>query len=63
MTSSINTTALFIDNEFARIPYSAATLQLNREIDMKRDTTPFSQMGSGKFRKLFDRHTAAFRRR
>nr|WKN38980.1 hypothetical protein K4G66_09725 [Tunicatimonas sp. TK19036] len=53
--------ALFVDQENVTIPYSAATLQLNSVI-MQRDTTPFSNIGSGKFRRLFNRHVPAFRR-
>nr|WKN35036.1 hypothetical protein K4G66_21905 [Tunicatimonas sp. TK19036] len=53
--------ATLIDTEFAHIPYSEATLQLNRKLAMKRDTTPFGQMGEGKFRRLFNRHTTAYR--
>ncbi|MEQ9438650.1 MAG: hypothetical protein RIG62_06360 [Cyclobacteriaceae bacterium] len=63
MNALIHTTpALFIDNEHANIPYSTATLQLNRNIEMKRNTTPYSHMESGKFRRLFNRHSTAFRR-
>ena len=64
MTTQVNTpNTLFIDTEFAAIPYSKATLQLNERLGMQRNTTPFSGMETGKFRRLFDRHTTAFRRR
>ena len=54
--------ATLVDTEFAHIPYSEATLQLNRRLAIQRDITPFSQMGEGKFRRLFNRHTTAYRR-
>ena len=59
--NNITQTSLFIDRENATIPYSAATIKLNEQL--ARDTTPFSTIGHGKFRKLFNRHTTAFRRR
>ncbi|MEM8968805.1 MAG: hypothetical protein AAGE93_20480 [Bacteroidota bacterium] len=58
--NNITPASLFVDRENATIPYSAATLELNQRI--ARGTTPFSEMGRGKFRKLFNRHTTAFRR-
>ena len=64
MTTLFNTPAsLLIDNEFASIPFSEATLDLNKKLGIRRNTTPFSGMETGKFRKLFDRHRTAFRRR
>ena len=64
MTTQVNTSAsLLIDAEFASISYSEATLQLQERLGMRRNTTPFSGMETGKFRKLFDRHRTAFRRR
>ena len=64
MTTQVNTpNTLFIDNEFAAIPYSKTTLQLNEQVGMQRNTTPFSGIGAGKFRRMFDRHATAFRRR
>ncbi|MEM6842675.1 MAG: hypothetical protein AAF632_10655 [Bacteroidota bacterium] len=64
MTTLVNTpSTLFIDSESAAIPYSEATLRLNEKLGMRRNTTPFSGMETGKFRKLFDRHRTAFRRR
>jgi hypothetical protein len=64
MTTQVNTSAsLFIDTEFTSIPYSGATLRLNERLGISRNTTPFSGMETGKFRKLFDRHRTAFRRR
>ena len=62
-TQVINSRNLLIDTEFAAIPYSEATIQFNRKLGMRRNSTPISQMESGKFRRLFDRHTTAFRRR
>ncbi|MEQ9441231.1 MAG: hypothetical protein RIG62_19465 [Cyclobacteriaceae bacterium] len=59
--SNINPASLFVDREYATIPYSAATLQLNETIAVRRDTTPFSSIGSGKFRRMFNRHAMAFR--
>ncbi len=64
MTTQVNAlNTLFIDTEFAAIPYSKTTLQLNAKLGMQRNTTPFSGMETGKFRRLFDRHVTAFRRR
>ncbi|MEM9831277.1 MAG: hypothetical protein AAF944_11615 [Bacteroidota bacterium] len=64
MTTQVNTPAsLLIDTEFAGIPYSEATQKLNERLGMRRNSTPFSGIESGKFRKLFNRHTTAFRRR
>ncbi|WKN43061.1 hypothetical protein [Tunicatimonas pelagia] len=64
MTTQVNNNpALLIDTEFAAIPYSESTLQLNERLGIRRSTTPFSGMETGKFRKLFNRHTTAFRRR
>lgn len=58
--NNITPASLFVDRENATIPYSAATVRLNERI--ARDATPFSNIGHGKFRKLFDRHVTAFRR-
>ncbi|WKN45944.1 hypothetical protein [Tunicatimonas pelagia] len=64
MTTQINIpNTLLIDTEFAAIPYSKATLELNEQLGIRRNTTPFSGMETGKFRRLFNRHTTAFRRR
>ncbi len=64
MITNINTsTNLFIDSEFATIPYSKATQKLNQRLGVQRNSTPFPGIESGKFRRLFDRHTTAFRRR
>ncbi|MEM9673292.1 MAG: hypothetical protein ACFB15_27325 [Cyclobacteriaceae bacterium] len=64
MTTQVHTpNSLFIDTEFASIPYSETTLRLNAKLGMQRNTTPFSGMETGKFRRLFDRHTTAYRRR
>ncbi len=64
MTTLVNTpSTLLIDTEFAAIPYSKDTLQLNEKLGMQRNTTPFSGIGTGKFRRVFDRHVTAFRRR
>ncbi|MGB3586670.1 MAG: hypothetical protein WBA23_09030 [Tunicatimonas sp.] len=64
MTTQINTpNTLLIDTEFAAIPYSKTTLQLNKQLGMQRNTTPFTEIGAGRFRRLFDRHVTAFRRR
>ncbi len=54
--------SLFVDQESATIPYSAATLRFNEPAVVRRDTIPFSSIGNGKFRRRFDRHVAAFRR-
>ncbi len=51
--------SLLVDRENATIPYSAETVHLNERI--ARGTVPFSKMGQGKFRKLFNRHTTAYR--
>ena len=59
--NNINSASLLVDQENAEIPYSAATLHLNKVV-MQRDTTPFSSISSGKFRRMFDRHVIAFRR-
>jgi len=52
--------SLLIDRENATIPYSTETIRLNERIN--RDVVPFSKIGQGKFRKLFNRHTTAYRR-
>ncbi len=62
MTTHIITLApkMFIDIETARIPYSQETLRLNEE-PVRRNAMPFSEMRVGKFRKLFNRHTLAYK--
>ena len=62
MTTQIITLSprLFIDIEGADISYSEATLQLN-QTEVKRSSIPFSEMKYSKFRKVFDRHTVAYR--
>ncbi len=50
----------FIDLEGAYIPYTEEISQQKQE-PIKRNSTPFSEMKSGKFRKLFNRHTIAYR--
>ena len=52
--------SLLIDSENATIPYSTETFRLNERIN--RGVVPFSKIGQGKFRRLFNRHTAAYRR-
>ncbi len=51
--------SLLVDRENATIPYSAETIRLNERI--ARGAVPFSKMSQGKFRKLFNRHTIAYR--
>ncbi|WKN30142.1 hypothetical protein PZB74_14345 [Porifericola rhodea] len=58
MTTVININPnLFLDVEGAYIATSPS-----KTVDVKRDVTPFSQLKSGKFRRLFNRHLTAFRR-
>lgn len=52
---------LFIDIEGADIPYRENALQINPEEKIKRSHSPFSEMKTGKFRKLFDRHILAYK--
>lgn len=52
--------SLLIDRENATIPYSTETVRLNERIN--RGAVPFSKIGQGKFRKLFNRHTATYLR-
>ncbi|WKN40639.1 hypothetical protein [Tunicatimonas pelagia] len=52
--------SLLVDQENVTIPYSAETVRLNERI--ARDTVPFSKIGHGRFRKLFNRHATAYRR-
>ncbi|MEK6478574.1 hypothetical protein WJR50_13605 [Catalinimonas sp. 4WD22] len=62
MTTVININPnLFIDIEGAFITTSKSTSPV-AEVSMKRDVTPFSQLKDGKFRRLFNRHSTAFRR-
>ena len=64
MTTIDNTrrVSLFVDQASAFIPYCEATLQLNERATVRRAAAPFSSIHQGKFRRLFDRHTVAFRR-
>lgn len=52
--------SLLIDIEGAHISHSEEVTQLNKDI-IKRSSTPFSKIRAGKFRKLFDRHTLAYK--
>ncbi len=64
MTTSIESTAhLLVDTEFATIPYSEATRQLNEQHAIPRSPVPISRIETGKFRRLFNRHLTAFQRR
>ncbi|MGB3777880.1 MAG: hypothetical protein WA960_05950 [Tunicatimonas sp.] len=56
------TESLFVDQPNVTIPYREETLVLNQLLATGRNARPFSDMGRGKFRRLFNRHTAAFRR-
>lgn len=51
---------LLIDIEGAYISYSQETRVLNKE-SLQRSSLPFSEIKKGKFRKLFDRHTLAYK--
>lgn len=62
MTTVININPnLFIDLEGAFITTSQSPME-KEEVKMKRDVTPISQIKDGKFRRLFNRHSTAFRR-
>lgn len=63
MTTQIITISpkLFLDVEGAHIPCSEESLQINHQEQIKRSHIPFSEMKTGKFRKLFDRHTLAYK--
>lgn len=64
MKTHINSSAqLLIDTEFANIPYSEETLRMNQQLGITRSEVPVSRIEHGKFRRLFNRHTTAFRRR
>ncbi|MGB3852526.1 MAG: hypothetical protein WA958_21350 [Tunicatimonas sp.] len=52
--------SLFVDQPNVTIPYTEETVALNRVLT--KNNRPFSDVGRGKFRRLFNRHTAAFRR-
>lgn len=52
--------SLFVDQPNVTIPYTPETVALNRALT--KNARPFSDMGRGKFRRLFNRHTVAFRR-
>lgn len=52
--------SLFVDQPNVTIPYSQETVALN--LILTKNDRPFSDMGRGKFRRLFNRHTVAFRR-
>lgn len=56
--------SVLVDQEFVTIPYSAATLRLNEcePATARRNTLPFSHIGCGKIRRMFNRHTVAYRR-
>jgi hypothetical protein len=57
--TTINCTSL-VDIEGVCISYSKESLKLNQDI-LRRSSTPLSEMKTGKSRKLFDRHTLAYR--
>ena len=62
MTTVININPnLFIDVEGAFIT-SSKNLSPASVVSIKRDVTPFSALKDGKFRRLFNRHSTAFRR-
>lgn len=62
MTTVININPnLFIDIEGAFIT-STQDEASKMETMIKRSAVPFSQLRGGKFRRMFDRHTAAYRR-
>lgn len=54
--------SLFVDQPNVTIPYQKETLVLNQLLGNSRNARPFSDMGRGKFRRMFNRHTTAFRR-
>lgn len=62
--TSLPLQALLVDQPNVHIPYSAATLRVNREADAEviRNTRPFSEISNRTFRHLFNRHATAFRR-
>lgn len=63
METQINTTnlSLLVDVEGAYIPSSEASLSVKNKEKIQRSRFPFSEMKIGKFRKLFDRHTLAYK--
>ena len=54
------TESLLVDQPNVTLPYSQETVALNRALT--KNARPFSDVGRGKFRRLFNRHTTAFRR-
>lgn len=54
--------SLLVDQPNVTIPYRKETLALNQSLATSRNTRPFSDLRRGKFRRLFNRHTTAFRR-
>lgn len=47
---------LFIDREGAEIPVQTESFD-NAQNEINRNTQPFSDLRSGKFRRLFNRHS------
>lgn len=54
--------SLFVDQPNVTIPYRKETLALNQPLATSRNARPFSDLGRGTFRRLFNRHATAFRR-
>lgn len=62
MTTIININPnLFIDIEGAYIT-SSVDVVAPKEVTVRRNTVPMSELKGGKFRRLFNRHRTAFRR-
>lgn len=53
--------SLFVDQPNVNIPIATQAIRAETQPSL-RSARPFSDMGQGKFRRLFNRHTAAFRR-
>jgi hypothetical protein len=65
MTTTFNNTLeyILIDRENAHITLSKASVKLNetQPVFKKANFRTIADMGEGKFRRMFDRHKAAYR--
>lgn len=65
MTTSFNNTLeyILIDRENAEIKLSKASVKLNEALPVIKRSSfrTIADMGEGKFRRMFDRHKAAYR--
>lgn len=58
-TYTQNIADLLIDRENVNLSMSPESLIMNEPEEIQRSTQPFSELKSGKFRRIFDRHIIA----